>query len=133
MNAPVVPIFLSLMLLAGCCAAPNLDFVLEPRDVTIITEPAGAQVMQLQPLEQPPVVLGTTPLEGVTVTVMNHVCMADLAAPKTQELLRYAGTVVVQITKPGYQTFEGALRTDPRRPVTHRIVLQPIPAAVANP
>lgn len=120
------PVFSLLsLLLAGCCAAPSLDFVLEPRDVTIITEPSGAAVEQLQPLEQPSVTLGTTPLEGITVSVMNHVSMANLATPKTQELLRYAGTVVVRISKPGYQTFEGALRTDARRTVTHRIVLQP--------
>ena len=101
--------------------------------MTLITEPPGAQVLQLQPLEQPPVVLGTTPLEGITVTVMDRVCMANLATPKTQELLRYAGTVVVRIEKPGYQTFEGALRTDPQRLVTHRVVLQPVPVAGANP
>jgi len=113
------------LFLAGCCSAPTLNFVLEPRDVTIITEPAGAEVVQLQPLEQPSVTLGTTPLEGITVSVMNHVSMANLATPKTQELLRYAGTVVVRISKPGYQTFEGALRTDEHQVVTHRIVLQP--------
>lgn len=133
MKVWLVPLVLAVLLLAGCCGAPNLDFVLEPRDVTIITEPPGARVLQLQPLEQPSVVLGTTPLEGITVTVMDRVSMANLATPKTQELLRYAGTIVVRISKPGYQTFEGALRTDPRRLVTHRVVLQPIGAAVANP
>ncbi|MBT7164559.1 MAG: hypothetical protein HN904_17395 [Victivallales bacterium] len=118
---------LALLLLAGCCGAPSLDFVLEPRQVTVRTVPAGAEVVQLQPLEQDAVVLGTSPLEAITVTVMDKVSFDNLVSPSIRELTRHAGTVVVRISKPGYEVFEGALRTDATQLVEHRIVLKKVP------
>lgn len=117
---------LPLLALAGCCSAPRLDYVLEPRQVSIFSEPAGAAVVQLQPLEQVPIHLGITPLNDITVVVMDQLRMAHLPVPQSQELQGHAGVIVVRVSKPGYRTFEGALRTDGRRLAEHRIVLEPL-------
>ncbi|MBT7298219.1 MAG: hypothetical protein HN849_01835 [Victivallales bacterium] len=95
--------------------------------MTIRTVPAGAEVVQLQPLEQDTVVLGTSPLEAITVAVMDKVSFDNLVSPSIRELTRHAGTVVVRISKPGYEVFEGALRTDATQLVEHRIVLKKVP------
>jgi hypothetical protein len=116
-----------LVLLAGCCAAPSLDFVLVPCEVSISSEPPGAEVVQLLPLGQPPVQLGTTPLSGIMVTVVTDLKMGNLDALQAQDLLRHANTMVVRLEKPGYETFEGALRVDERRLVEHRVTLKPLP------
>lgn len=122
-----------LVLLVGCCAAPSVDFVLVPCEMSIASEPPGAEVVQLQPLDQAPVRLGTTPLTGATVTVLRNLKLGNLDAVQAQDLARHAGTVVVRVSKPGYETFEGALRADERRLVEHRIVLKPLPAAGSQP
>jgi hypothetical protein len=115
------------VLLAGCCSAPNLDFVLEPRRVTIRTEPEGAEVVQLRALQQPPVVLGTTPLEDIVVTVMDKVRLAHVDAVNSREIMRHADTLVLRISKPGYQTKDVTLRTEAKGLVEHKVVLQPQP------
>lgn len=125
--------FVPLVLLAGCCAAPSLDFVLAPCEVSIVSEPPGAEVVQLQPLDQAPVRLGTTPLAEITVTVLRNLKLGNLDAVQARDLARHANTVVVRVSLPGYETFEGALRTDARRPVEHRIVLRPLSAAESQP
>ena len=125
--------FVPLVMLAGCCAAPSLDFVLAPCEVSILSEPPGAEVVQLQPLDQAAVRLGTTPLAGVTVTVLRNLKMGNLDAAQARDLARHANTVVVRVSMPGYETFEGALRVDERHPVEHRIVLKPLPAAGSQP
>jgi hypothetical protein len=114
-------------LLAGCCSSPNLDFVLEPRRVTIRTQPEGADVVQLRALQQSPVVLGTTPLENIVVTVMEDVHLAHVDAANSRDMMRHAGTLVLRVSKPGYQTKEVVLRTEAEGLVEHEIVLQPEP------
>jgi hypothetical protein len=81
----------------------------------------------LQPLQQGDIVLGTTPLEDITVTVMDKVEMAHVDAARSREMMRHAGTVVLRISKSGYQTREVVLRTSPDRLVEHRVVLEPLP------
>ena len=93
--------------------------------MTITTVPEGAEVVQLRPLQQPEVVLGTSPLQGIRVTIMDEIRFDHQTVPGVQELLRHAGTLVVRICKPGYMPFEGVLWTDSGRLVEHRIVLKP--------
>jgi hypothetical protein len=42
-------------------------------------------------------------------------------------MMRHAGTLVLRVSKPGYQTKEVVLRTEAEGLVEHEIVLQPEP------
>ena len=112
-------------LFMGCESKPQGNFSMENRRVTIITEPAGAAVTQLRPLNQPSMKLGTTPVKDHTVTIISKITrMKNMPLGPTQELMKHVGNVVVRIEKDGYEPHYATLKTERGQTVAHEIKLQ---------
>lgn len=107
----------------GCNNSPQGKFKIAPRRVTILTEPAGAKVTQINPLNQPATYLGTTPLEARSVTVVTQLTFKHMPYHETQRLLEQVNNVVVRIEKDGFEPYYGTLKTDPKETVVHTIQL----------
>ena len=116
-----------LVLTTGCSEKPRANFKLQPRRVTIVTQPAGATVTQLRPLRQAPVKLGLTPLRDQVVTVFTDIQMQHMPFRDGQELLQHAGNLVMRIEKEGYEIYQGVHPTQADRINEFKIELQPKP------
>jgi hypothetical protein len=118
----------SVSVLMTGCASPKASFDIEQRTITIITEPAGAAVQQINPTGMPVTSLGVSPITEqpvVVVTTMKKI--KNLPQQESLKMMRLAGgNVHVSITKEGYLPYTGFLKTDPDRIVSHTIVLQPV-------
>ena len=111
---------------SGCSSNPSFSFDIEARRVTILTEPEGAAVTQVNPVGQPSTSLGMSPINERSVMIVSKITKAKhLSYNTAKELMEQAGNVVVQITKEGYHTHRATLRTDPKETVVHKIKLQP--------
>ncbi len=115
-----------LMVLAlGCNQNPKWNFNIDTRRITIETEPAGANVTQINFQGTPPTNLGTTPLENTPVVVITKLKKAkNLSYSQVEDLMRRVGTVFVRIEKPGYQTYSAPLSTEAGRTVSYKIILE---------
>ena len=113
-----------LSLASGCKSSPKGSFSLERRQITIITEPEGATVIQTHPLGQPSTSLGTSPLEDQPVAVIGRItAMKNMPYHATQDLIKRVGNVIVKIDKDGYEPYTGTLRTEAGKTTIHRIRL----------
>lgn len=113
--------------LSGCDDSPKVNFKLQPRYITITSEPTNARVTQINPLGQPPTQLGKTPLNETSVTVMTSVKFKNMPLNQSQALIKHVNNLVVKIEYDGHESFVGPLRTDPNEILTHHITLQPKP------
>jgi hypothetical protein len=114
------------MLSVGCnCITSNVRFTLEQRRVTITTEPPGASVTQINPLDESQTMLGTTPLNEIYVVILGNIlCTRDISISESHRLLSHVGNVVVQIDKQEYESCRQVLRTDRKKTIEHNITLQ---------
>lgn len=113
-------------LIIGCDSSTKLEFGLENRRVTIITEPEGASVTQLRPMSLGMTLLGTTPLNEQSVVIVSKIKKVhNLPYHDTVRLLEHVGNVVVTIEKKGYKSYSGILETKPDQTVVHKIILMP--------
>ena len=119
-------LFAILVVLPACSSTPKANFSLKRTRLTLTSEPADAQVMQLQPLNQPSRSLGTTPLEGRAVAFMTDVNFQNMPLNETQELLDHAGNVVVRVEKEGYQPRTLTLKAEPGGTIEREVTLQPV-------
>ena len=115
--------------LCGCSSTPKGRFDMSQRLVTFRTEPTGARVTQLRPLNLKPVDLGVTPLVDRPVLVLTKVSMENMPFDEAQVLLEHANNIVVLIEKDGYESFRGTFVTNPSETVEHSITLTPKPAS----
>ncbi len=113
------------MTFLGCSSEPRFKYNFETRPVTIITEPAGADVWQTMPFGQPGTRLGATPLEGVNALVVKDVSATNMPAAEAQEALHYLGNIRVEIRKEGFKPYVGFLAIKPGEKNEHRIALEP--------
>lgn len=110
--------------LSGCSSTPKAAFDVDARRVTIITEPEGASVIQINPFSQTPTSLGQTPITDRSVMVVSKITkMKNLPYHETKNLMEQVGNVVVRIEKDGYETYTGTLKTSPTETVVHTIQL----------
>ena len=113
-------------LLCGCSSGPKFSFDIETRRVTILTDPEGATVTQINPVGAPSSKLGTSPLRDRSVMIVSRITKAkNLSYGTTKALMEQVGNVVVRIEKDGYETYNGTLKTDPKETIKHSIALQP--------
>ena len=113
-------------LLCGCSSNPKFSFDIETRRVTILTDPEGATVTQINPVGAPSSKLGTSPLQDRSVMIVSKITKAkNLSYSTTKALMEQVGNVVVRIEKDGYETYNGTLKTDPEETIVHSITLQP--------
>jgi len=114
------------MLSVGC----NTSIIkgdLEQRCVTITTEPPGAIVTQINPLDESQTTLGTTPLKEINVIILSNTDFGrNVPASEGHRLLSHVNNVVVRIDKQGYESCRQVLRTDRVKTIEHNIVLQPL-------
>jgi hypothetical protein len=98
---------------SGCSSLskPKGTFDLVPRSITIHSEPEGAEVIQLRPLGQPSIKLGSTPIDDLTITVMTNMKYKNMPFGETQVLLKHANTAIVKITKDGYEPYTATIQT----------------------
>lgn len=118
----------SLWLCSGCPSNDNWSYKydIDKRFVTLLTEPEGAVVQQLNPMGQPPSHLGITPIQDQPVVVITKISkMKNMSYSQSETLLKLVGTVYVVIEKEGYQSWSGYLRTEADETLVHRITLQP--------
>lgn len=122
----LIAISVCLWFVSGCEAPPKGSFSLQKRQITIITEPEGATVIQLHPLRQPSTNLGITPIEDQAVIVVAAITrMKNMPYKETQELMKLVGNVAVKIEKEGYEPYFGTLKTEVGQTTIHRINLIP--------
>ena len=109
-----------LIMLCGCSMSPRYSF--EKRKVSIITQPNGAKVYQINSVYDHQTFIGTTPIMDQPVSILTEVrgsvtpVVMDLMASQI-EMLK------VRIEKPGYEDYLGNLATDPEKTITHKIPL----------
>ena len=113
-------------LLSGCSSTQKFSFDIDTRRVTILTDPEGATITQINPVGQPSSSLGMSPLRERSVMIVSKITKAkNLSYHRTKALMEQVNNVVVRIEKDGYETYNGTLRTDPKETVVHLIALQP--------
>jgi len=72
-----------------------------PRKVTITSEPSGADVYQKRPLRQRSQYLGKTPLENITVMVLNAARFRNMSLSDAQEVMSHGDNFVFEVRKEG--------------------------------
>jgi hypothetical protein len=111
----------AMLLVAGC--ASKLEFKQETRKITIDSDPEGALVYQINPVnENERIFLGTTPLKAQTVLVPTRVedlgTTSRYAADSQLEMIR------VVVEKEGYKTFISNLSTAKDETLRHDLTLE---------
>ena len=119
-----IALFMAVFGLGGCNGNPRGKFNLYNRQITILTEPEGATVIQLRPFDQSSMNLGKTPLADQTVSVIYDLKVKNMPFNEYQNTMRHVGNVVVKITKDGYEPYYGTLRVAEDETVVHTIKLQ---------
>lgn len=114
------------LVLSGCSSTPKGHFNIDTRRVTILTEPEGATVTQINPFNQPSTNLGASPINDRSVMVVSRITkMQNMPYYETKRLMEQVNNVVVRIEKDGYKTYHGTLKTEPGETTVHNIKLQP--------
>ena len=118
---------LFLALCAGCASQEQqTHYKMAGRLITVHTLPEGAHVYQLAPVTGERVDLGMTPLINQPVLVMTeadaHGSPGELASMFAQ-----GGMCRLHIEKPGYQSWDGSLATDPKQSAERMIQLERLP------
>ena len=129
MKTPLIVISLLGLFLSGCSSnnKPSYSFDIQTRRITIVTEPAGATVMQINPAGQGRSNLGKTPMTDRSVVVVTKITkMKNMSYRSTKQLFEQVNNVVVQIEREGYETYFGSLKTDADETAVHTITLTPI-------
>lgn len=117
---------ITISFLCGCRAEPHLNFTIQKRQITIITEPEGARVYQINVPGAGTTDLGTTPIENQPVVVIYKITrMENMPYEMTEQVYKRVGAIVVNIKKDGYEPYNGTLTTDPNEAVIHRVTLKP--------
>ena len=112
------------MLSVGC-NTPIIRGGHQQRCVTITTEPPGATVSQIYPLDESETILGTTPLNEINVMIISYTDFGkNVPASKANRFLSHVNNLVVRIEKQGYESCQQVLRTDRDKTIEHNIVLQ---------
>jgi hypothetical protein len=120
-TATVCACIIAALLVSGC--ASTLQFARDTRKITIESDPEGALVYQLNPVnESERIFLGTTPLKEQTVQVPTRV--KDLGAMSSYAAESQLQMVHVMIEKDGYRTFESNLSTMKDETVRHDVTLE---------
>lgn len=126
MKTALMMVTILALVLGGCSSNSKCNFDIATRRVTIVTEPEGAVVTQINPFHQSSTSLGLTPIEDRSVMIVSQITrMKNMPYHDTKKLMEQVDNVVVQIEKEGYETYRGTLRTDPKETVVHTIKLQP--------
>ena len=112
------------VLFGGCSTNPKCDFNITTRRVTILTEPEGAAVTQINPFGQPSTSLGLSPINDRSVVVVSEVTkMKNMSYSASKRLMEQVNNVVVRIEKDGYKPYFGTLKTEPAETAVHNIKL----------
>lgn len=114
-----------LWLCCRCASNPKCNFNIERRNITIITEPEGANVVQIKPLGQGSTTLGKTPIQEQPVVVIQKITkLQNMPYAEAETLYKHVGAVYVVIEKDGYVPYKGYLKTEPEKTTVHQITLQ---------
>ena len=132
MKIPLVvsALFLVSVVAAGCKS--DFSYSVDTMQVSLETEPEGARVYQIAPFSSSRVFMGTTPIEGLTVTVLTKLEFRNLSMAAAGDLMTKLGKVEVVIEKAGYESFRGYLSTGKEKPVSHRVILDPVENETAD-
>ena len=113
----------SLVLLGGCGKGFNCK--LDKRTITIITEPEGASVGQINLPGQPRTNLGISPIEEQPVIVISEVTkIKNLPYEQAEDIMKRVGFIHVMIQKDGYIPYTGYLKTEHGKTISHTITLK---------
>ena len=111
--------------IAGCSSRPQGKLDVGRRYITIHTQPEGADVKQAALQGIPSVDIGVTPIIEQPVWVITKIRkMKNLPVSETLKVYRTVGGVSVIISKNGYKTYRGILKTDAKKTLVHNITLQ---------
>ncbi len=124
----VVCVSVLMCAIAGCRTSRKFSFKTTGMRVTILTEPAGAEVYQKLPLPGTSQrFIGSTPLENIVVQVVTSIKGDGMSPATFQSMTRQVGNLVVEIRKDGYKRHSTMLAVDPKKTLEHRIDLEPEP------
>ena len=132
MNKPLVVSSLLLVLVAVSGCKSDFSYSVDTVQLSLETEPEGARVYQIAPFSNSRVFMGTTPIEGLTVTVLTKLEFQNLSMAAAGDLMTKLGKVEVVIEKAGYESFRGHLSTGKEKPVSHRVILDPVDNETAD-
>jgi len=98
----ILTALLAIALLGSCASSEKKEpYTFKPRTITVITEPAGARVMQYRPFGLKSEELGITPIVNREVLILTNVDPS--AGVNWNEALDHAGNLVVLVRKDGYR------------------------------
>ena len=131
MRKSVIPVLvLSIVLsgLSGCNSfnKPKSNFNFVTCNITVLTEPAGAEVVQLRPLGQPSIKLGNTPINDLPVAVIVNLNMKNMPLAETQELIQHTNSAVVKIIKDSYEPHTAIIQTSPNETAILEVKLKAV-------
>ncbi len=110
-------------LLTACSAAPRVT--LEPRTVSVFTDPPGAEVYRLGPLSDEKLLLGTSPVVEQTVDVLTRYRGRLISEDAFERMSARVGKVHLVIEKPGYRTHQQVLSLAADESKQYRAELEP--------
>ena len=80
---------------------------------------------QLRPLDQPPLVLGQTPINDRAAIIMTGIQFKNMPFAETEELIIHEGNLVVRVEKEGY-TPQVLILPAADKTIDHQVVLEPV-------
>lgn len=120
-TAAVLACVIAALLASGCTS--TLRYAQEVRKITIESDPEGALVYQINPVnENERIFLGTTPLKEQTVLVPTR--LQDLGEMSNYAAKSQLQMVHVIIEKEGYTTFQSNLATMKDETMRHNVTLE---------
>jgi hypothetical protein len=120
-TATVCACVIAALLASGCTS--TLRYSQEVRKITIESDPEGAWVYQINPVnESERIFLGTTPLKEQTVLVPTR--LQDLGEKSIYAAKSQLQMVRVTIEKDGYKPFESSLATMKDETMRHDVTLE---------
>ena len=118
---------LSVSMLSGCKSSqPSAEFQETLSQLTVITEPSGADVYAVEPLTSVRTHLGRTPLHDASVLVIHELTFHNMDSAPANVLASHLGGVGILIQKEGYRDYRGILSVPPGTSAEHTITLEPI-------
>ena len=122
MKARTIATAVSVLLLLGCAGRTRAR--LEPRRITVLSTPSGAEVYRVGPVTDRRFLVGTTPVQDQRVDVLTHYHGMFLTEADVEAMAARVGKVHLVIEKPGYRAHQAVIAMEEDEPKTYSVRLE---------